>query len=497
MLFTFLQHELKAFWRSKNMGKTIALKVIMGFLVLYLLACFLFLGFFLDKILEKAFPTDDILISFCGILLVYFLLDVLIRLQFQELPTLRVQPYLQLPIKRNTLVRYLSLTPIFSGFNLTPYILFAPFIFKTIAADNGALTAWTFLFAITAITILNNYLALYLKRKANLNGWVLFLASSVIILIAMGDFYWHLFSIRKFSYLYFGNLLTNPVLLILPIIVAIGVYYLNFLYIKQNLYLEELVTRKAEAFKSSTEFPLLNRFGMIGDLVANELKLILRNKRPRASLTMCFFFLFYGLIFYKNPGISASQEITNYSMIFAGMFMTGIFIIMYGQFMFGMQAAQFDGFLNSNIRVNDFLKAKYLLFSFLSVVFFLLSLPYALLGWKIVLVHFIMLIYNLGVNTLIILFFANRNYKRIDLSKGASFNWEGVSFTQMILGFPIMIIPFIIYIPFAVFGKGDIGLALLAITGVAFILTRNYWIKLLEKDFFEHKYKIAEGFRNK
>ena len=184
-------------------------------------------------------------------------------------------------------------------------------------------------------------------------------------------------------------------------------------------------------------------------------------------------------------------------MIFAGMFMTGIFIIMYGQFMFGMQAAQFDGFLNSNIRVNDFLKAKYLLFSFLSVVFFLLSLPYALLGWKIVLVHFIMLIYNLGVNTLIILFFANRNYKRIDLSKGASFNWEGVSFTQMILGFPIMIIPFIIYIPFAVFGKGDIGLALLAITGIAFILTRNYWIKLLEKDFFEHKYKIAEGFRNK
>ena len=153
MLFTFLQHELKAFWRSKNMGKTIALKVIMGFLVLYLLACFLFLGFFLDKILEKAFPTDDILVSYCGILLVYFLLDVLIRLQFQELPTLRVQPYLQLPIKRNTLVRYLSLTPIFSGFNLTPYILFAPFIFKTIAADNGALTAWTFLFAITAITI--------------------------------------------------------------------------------------------------------------------------------------------------------------------------------------------------------------------------------------------------------------------------------------------------------------------------------------------------------
>ncbi len=495
MLFTFLQHELKAFLRSKNMGKTIAIKVIMGLLVLYLLSCFLFLGFFLDKILEKAFPTDDILVSFCGILLVYFLLDVLIRLQFQELPTLRVQPYLQLPIKRNTLVRYLSLTPIFSGFNLTSYILFVPFIFKTIAADNGSLTAWTFLFAITAITILNNYLALYLKRKANLNGWVLLIASAVIILIALGDFYWSLFSIRKFSYLYFGGLLTHPVLVIIPILLAIGMYYLNFLYLKQNLYLEELVTSKAASFKSSTEFPLLSRFGVVGDLVANELKLVIRNKRPRAALIMGVFFMFYGLIFYANPKLAEIGG--GAKAIFVGMFMTGIFIINYGQFMFGMQAREFDGIMVSRVKFADFLKAKYLLFTAISTVFFLLTLPYAYFGWRVILIHFIMFVWNLGINIPIVLFFANRNYKRIDLSKGSSFNWEGVGPTQWILGLPLFITPYIVYGPFAAFGKGDIGLALLAITGVAFILTRDYWIKLLEKDFFEHKYKIAEGFRNK
>ena len=164
--------------------------------------------------------------------------------------------------------------------------------------------------------------------------------------------------------------------------------------------------------------------------------------------------------------------------------------------MYGMQAKEFDGIMVSRVKFADFLKAKYLLFTFISTTYLLLNLPYAYFGVKVLVIHFIMYIWNIGFNIPIVLFFANRNYKKIDLSKGASFNWEGVGPTQWILGLPLFISPFIIYGPFAAFGKGDIGLALLAITGVVFILTRNYWIKQLEKDFFEHKYKIAEGFRN-
>jgi ABC-type proline/glycine betaine transport system permease subunit len=108
-----------------------------------------------------------------------------------------------------------------------------------------------------------------------------------------------------------------------------------------------------------------------------------------------------------------------------------------------------------------------------------------------------MLIWNIGVNTTIVLFFANRNYKRIDLTKGASFNWEGVGATQMLLGFPLFILPFVFYAPLALFKHADIGLAILAIVGLAFVLTRNYWIAKLETDFSEKRYKIAEGFRDK
>jgi hypothetical protein len=493
MTSTFIQHELKAFWRSKNTGKSIAILIVMGILVLYLLINILFFGFFLDKILEKVFPGDDLVISFCGIILLYYLIDLFMRLQLQELPTLRVQPYLQLPVKRNSLVGYLAFAGLLSVFNLWPFILFGPFILKIMATDSGSMVPFAFIVSIAGLTLFNNYLALYIKRKSNLNGWVFLIAAGVIILIGLSDFYWHIFSIRKISFLFFGNLINHAVLAMLPVLLGILMYYLNFLYLKQNLYLEELGSRKSASYKSSTEYPLLNRFGSVGDLAGNEIKLILRNKRSRSALIMGLFFMFYGLLFYGKSGAAGSEGFK----VFVGMFMTGIFIINYGQFMYSWQASHFDSLLVSEISFTDFLKAKYLLFTIVSTGFLLLTTPYIYFGWKTLLIHLIMYLWNIGINTTIVLFFANRNYKRIDLSKGAAFNWEGVSGNQWILSLPLMIAPYIIYGPFALLGHADIGLALLAITGLIFIFTRGFWIKQLTADFYTNRYLIAEGFRNK
>ncbi len=491
MTGTFIRQELKAFWRSKNTGKSIAISVVMTLLILYLLVNVLVLGFFLDVLLDKMFPKDDMVVSFCGFILMYFLFDLFSRLQLQELPTLRVQPYLQLPVKRNSLVRYLVFTSLLSVFNLWPFILFVPFTLKVIAVESGRTAALAFIISITGLTIFSNYLALYIKRKANLNGWIFLIFAALLILLGLGDFYWHFYSIRSVSYLFFGHLIGHPALALLPVLLGMVMYSVNFLYLKQNLYLEELSTRKT-SYKSSTEYPFLNRFGTVGDLVGNEFKLILRNKRSRSALIMGLFFMFYGLIFYSNPKFG--QE--GYK-VFVGMFMTGIFIINYGQFMYAWQASHFDGLLVNKIPFSDFLKAKYLLFTIISTGFFLLTTPYVYFGWHTLFTHFVMYLWNIGINTTMVLFFANRNYKRIDLSKGAAFNWEGVGGNQWILSLPLILTPFIIYVPFAVFKHADIGLMVLAATGIVFILTRGFWIKQLEADFYEKRYKIAEGFRDK
>jgi len=492
MISTFLQHELKSFLRSRNMGKNIAIKAVMGFFILLFVLYVLLAGFFLDKILALAFPKQNLVVSFCGIILIYFLFELISRMQLQELPTLKVQPYLQLPIKRNTLVQYLAITSLFSAFNLFPFLLFVPFTIKVIAAKWGAGVAWAFIVSILGITILNNYLALYIKRRSNLNGWIFLIVTAILVFICLGDFLWHIYSIRNFSYLFFSHLIGHPVLCVFPLVFAVIMYYINFLYLRSNLYLEELSSKK-ESYKSSTEYPVLNRFGITGDLVANEIKLILRNKRSKSALIMSGIFLFYGLLLYTKPGFTH----TDYPAIFVGMFVTGLFITNYGQFMYSWQASHFDGLLVNKINFTSFLKSKLILFTIVSTVAFVATTPYVYFGKRILLIHFVMYIWNLGVNTTIVLYAANRNYTRIDLTKGAAFNWEGVGGRKFLIIFPLLLAPYVIYFPCKYIQQPDLGLALIAIIGLIFIFTRNFWMKKLEADFYKQKYTIAEGLRTK
>jgi len=491
MISTFLQHELKSFLRSRNMGKNLAIKIVMGLLILLFILYVFLAGFFLDKILALAFSKQDLIICFCGIIFIYFLFELISRMQLQELPTLKVQPYLQLPIKRNTLVQYLAITSFISAFNIFPFLLFVPFIVKIIAVKWGAGAAWAFVVSILGITIFNN-LALYIKRKSNLNGWIFLIFTAILVLLCLGDFLWHLYSIRNFSYLFFGHLIGHPVLCILPLLLAAIMYYVNFLYLRSNLYLEELSSKK-ESYKSSTEYPILDRFGITGDLVANEIKLIFRNKRSKSALIMSGIFLFYGLLLYTKPGFNH----TDYPAIFVGMFVTGLFIINYGQFMYSWQASHFDGLLVNKISFTNFLKSKFILFTMVSTVAFLATTPYVYFGRRILLIHLVMYVWNLGVNTLIILYAANRNYTRIDLTKGAAFNWEGVGGRKFLIVFPLLLAPYIIYFPCKYIQQPDLGLALIAVIGLIFIITRSFWMKKLEADFYKHKYTIAEGFRTK
>jgi hypothetical protein len=224
MISTFFDHELKSFWRSKNTGKSIAVKVVMGILVFMLFLYVVILGLFMDKLLGAMFPKEDLTVAFCGIVLVYFLFDLLMRLQLQELPTLKVQPYLHLPVKRNSIVGYLALSALLSFFNLWPIVIFGPFVLKVILPVSGAVTTLVFILSIIGLSIFNNYLALYIKRKANLNGWVFLIAGGVLALATCGDYVWHLYSLKAISYLFFGNLITKPYLVILPVVLAVGMY---------------------------------------------------------------------------------------------------------------------------------------------------------------------------------------------------------------------------------------------------------------------------------
>jgi hypothetical protein len=491
MTLTFFQHQWKAFWRSKNTGKGIAVRIILGLFVLYFLINLSVLSFFMDKLIAKAYPGKDIIGVFNGYLIYYFLMDLFMRFQLQELPTLLVRPYLHLRVRRNQIVNHLTYSSLWSAFNLSSVLLFVPFVVKTIWPVYGPVACTGMLFSLAALTLFNHFFSMWLKRNVNLNAWYSLGFFLVLGLIIVQDVYWNLVPLSGLSSQIFSSVLAKPWLAGIPAILAVTMCQINYTFLRKNLYLEDLTSSRSPV-KTVSEIPFLGRFGRTGDLVASEIKLILRNKRPRSAFLLSFIFVAYGLIFYRNlsdpPGYG--------TYIFCGMFMTGIFIINYGQFMFSWQSGHFDGILASRIDINDFFRSKMLLFTLVATVNFLLTIPYVLFGWEILAVHFVMYLWNLGISTLIVLYFANQNYKRIDLTRGSAFNWEGVGATQWILGIPLFICPYVIFLPFSLAGYPEPALVVMAFTACAFILTRDFWLKKLVSQFRENRYKIAEGFRN-
>lgn len=485
----FLQHQWLAFWRSKNTGKSIAVSIVLGLTLLYFFANLLILSFFLDKILEKVIPERDAIDSFNGLLLYYFLADLLVRFQFQELPTLRVKPYLALPVGKNKIISYLSLTSLWTGFSLSPFLLTVPFLLKVLVFDGEFAAFCGLVIAIAGLTLLNHFFSLWLKRKINMNAWfmVAFLVS--LAAIALADFYLDSVSLQAVSRRIFGSILERPYLAAVPALLATAMFYMHQKFLKSNLYLDELYKERTGA-KSTTDIPFLKNFGMAGELAALEVKLIIRNKRPKSTVITSLFFMFYGLIFYTNREPSPSL------MIVAGLMMTGIFIIQYGQFMFSWQSAHFDGIMANNISAEDFFKSKFLLFTVFSSITFLLTTPYVYFGWEILFAHAMLYLWNIGVSSLIVLTFANWNFKYIDLSKGSSFNWEGVGASQFIIGIPLFILPMMLYLLMKLASDSMTALALLGFIGAFFLLTRAYWLNKLLKIFKSKRYAIAEGFRN-
>ncbi len=491
MVKTFLSHQWKAFWRSKNKGGTIAANILMSFMVLYLLAIAFVLGFMLEHWIGKIYPNKDVETVFNGYIIYYFALDFLMRMQLQQLPTLSIVPYLHLRIPKEKIVGFLNVRSLFSAFNILPLFLFIPFSCTYIADIHGGYVSFMYVVSILSLVIFNNYTALYVKRLTVSNSKYIAFTFLVITGIAALEYY-HIFSIAAISNQAFEFITLQPLAALIFSIAAAMMLLINTRYLRRNLYAEELSS--SEGKKVSTDYPFLRPVGEVGTLAALELKLMLRHKRTRTALSMSFLFVFYGFLFYKKDVLN--QDMLG-MVLFAAVFMTGSAVTIYGQFMFGWQGSHFDGLLVNKTNLRNFIKAKFLLFTIMSTLTTLIISFYAFISWKIVIVQLAAYLYNIGIGTVVVLYFATRNYKAIELNKGATFNYQGISAGQFVLMIPYFLLPYLFYLPFSLSGKPYWGLAFLAFAGLAALISRTFWIDFILLEFNKRKYKIAEGFRQK
>ena len=485
-MIELLIHQWKEKVRSPYWQKSIWLNIVLGILGVYLMLNIVFIGFFADFILLKLFPDTDVVQSFARILFYYFAFDLIFRFFAQQIPALSVQPYLTLPIPKSKLLHYPLIKSVSSFINVLALLLILPFFVKVICATNPPLFCFAWIITVLSFIATNNFLNFSLKKYFSKRPLLILFLLAIVGLIIYLDI------IKSVSFSgYFSTALLSisraPFLVVIPLTIAAIAYYIGYNLLKKNAYIEDIQTNQRV---NSASLSFLSHYGEIGNLMRTEIKMILRNKRPKSLLYVSLIFFAYGFIFYQE------KNINNYViLIFTGFFLTSIFAIQYGQFSFSWESSFFDSYLANKIAPFNYLKSKYLLFAFTSLFGFVVTLPYALISYKIGFINAAMLLYNIGVSSVVLLYICTWNTSRIDLGRSQFMNYQGTGVTQFLSIIPIAGFPVIVYLLFKYFGVPEYSIYALGLIGLIAIVFNKYLLQLLTRQFIKRRYKMALGFR--
>jgi hypothetical protein len=184
-------------------------------------------------------------------------------------------------------------------------------------------------------------------------------------------------------------------------------------------------------------------------------------------------------------------------LMFVGVFMTGGMMLNYANYAFGYESSFFDGLLTKNIDFSQYIRAKYYIAVLISTIFYILTIPYLFYGIKILLINTAMYFYNIGILSFLLLYIATFNKKRIDLSRGGAFNYQGIGASNYLAIIPAFILPFLIYLPFKYMGHRYWGIAFTGLLGITGLFLSGYFIRLITWSFHRRKYIMAASFRQR
>ena len=488
MIKLFLSLEWKGFFRSADFGKGLALKVLMGFFALYLVGMFLLIGVAVYPFLNDKFPDQNPFLTVNSFLFYWLLGDLVLRFFMQKLPVMSVKPLLTLPVKRSQIVNYVLRKSVFSFFNALPLFAIIPFGITLIVNDYPTASVLFWMLALVITTVIINFLNFIIESfSAEYELSFLPIIALVSALSALN--YFEIISLSTLVSSGFQAIYNAPSFIIILIVLLIVLYLFNFKLLKQKLFLDRGLKTKIKEVQTSN-LDWTRNFGDVAPFMQLDLKLLWRNKRTRSSLWMLIMGLLYGFMFYPDQ----KYVETPWMYAFVGIFVTGIFLINFGQFIPAWDSGYYKLLMSQNIKYENYLKSKFTLMTLSVIILFVLSIPYVYFGWKILLAQFVAAIYNIGVNTHVILIGGSYNRKKINLDQKAAFNFQGTGAVQWLIGIPLMFVPLAIFGVVYAISSFEIACLVLALLGVIGILLHQKIMTFITNKYVNSKYKMIDAF---
>lgn len=208
---------------------------------------------------------------------------------------------------------------------------------------------------------------------------------------------------------------------------------------------------------------------------------------------MSFLFVMYGLIFFPQKTYQDMPAM----LVFASLFVTGGFVLNYGQFIPAWESAYYKMLMTQNISYRKYLESKWFLMSMMTLVLFILATPYIYFGWDKYLMIAAGALFNIGFNTLVLLYAGSFNRKQIDLNASGFGNTQGTSAKQFIIIIPVMLLPMAIFYGVYFFLGLNAGLMAIAALGLIGLASKNYFMALITKKYIKDKYAAINAFDQK
>lgn len=481
----FIMLEWKAFLRSASLGTNIAMKIFIGFFAAYFMVIFIAAGvgaFFILK--ESGLEPLSTVNKF---MIYYLVLDLVVRYFLQKMPVMNIRPLLTLPIKRNTIVHFTLGKTALSFFNWSHALFFIPFSIVLMMNGYSVLNVILWHLGIMTLFYFNNFINVLINNKDSV-----FYSVLVVVAVLGLAHYYKLFDITLYTQPFFQAMYDTFFVFLIPILLVVATYYFAFNYFKSNLNLDEGLATKSEIAKTQN-FSFLDQFGTLGIFLKNDIRLLLRNKRSKTTLTMSFLFLFYGFFFFNNPSQPAIMG------IFAGIFVSGGFLLTFGQFVPSWDSAYYQLMMSQNIQYKEYIKSKWWLMVIGTMISTILASFYLFFGVHTYLLVVCGAIFNIGVNSHLVLLGGAFVKTPIDLTtgKGAFGDKQAFNIKTMLIALPKMLVPIILYaIGYYIFSP-NIGLLFVAVAGILGFAFRNYVFNQIEKIYKKEKYATIAAYKQK
>ncbi len=485
----FIRLQWKSLYRSATFKTHVAFKILMVLGALYFIVAFLSLGVGAYYLFKKAGFSDPLQVV-NRFLIYYLVVDLYLRYMLQKMPVVNIKPMLYLPFNKSQIVRFSLAKTVSSFFNWGHAFFFVPFSIVLLVegyAPEGV-TGWHL--GILALLFCNNFLNILMNNKDSVFYPVLGVIIGFVILQYYG---W--FDITNYTGPLGDYLFNYPWTAVIPWALLAISYFRAFRYFKKNMYLDAgLATRQAIA--RTEDYSWLNRFGNLGTFLKNDIKLIRRNKRSKMAVIMGFLFLFYGLLFFTGAIESYENPVWK---VFAGIFVSGGFMFSFGQYVPSWDSSYYPLMMSQNIRYREYLDSKWYLVVIATLISTVLASGYLYFGWEAYLAVLVGAVYNIGVNSYLVLWGGAYIKTPIDLTSGNKAFGDKQAFNAktLLLTLPKLLLPIVIYALGHYLINPTAGFIMVALAGVLGFAFKNWVFRKIENIYKKEKYRTLLAYQQK